>query len=311
MLAEIKKQQFLSRICRAYGADITTAAKLFGHKPISSLRLNLLKTDKPAQLVTQLSAIANLVPIPWSPNAFWIESGKDALVTSSFFAEGLITIQNSSSLIPVQVLNPAEGSSVLDACSSPGLKASHIAQLCGNKVDLIANEPDRTRNAKLRKLLELLGVKCRVSNSPAQFLAAQIEKQFDFILVDAPCSGEGMMDLSKPDALKYWSLKKVHNLAKLQKRILASTWKLLKPGGTLVYSTCTVSPEENEAVIDYATKKLLGVKVEEISDQFTSCVQALSNWENQKFDDRVGKAIRVIPDGKMEAFFVCKLTKMD
>ena len=149
-----------------------------------------------------------------------------------------------ASRLPVQ-----PGDRVLDLCAAPGGKATELAAKLGGTGLLVANDISNTRARALLRNLELFGVRnMAVTNESPERLAGAFPMFFDKILVDAPCSGEGMFRKS-PDVAAAWSPAKVDSCAKLQKEILEQAWRMLRPGGLLLYSTCTFSPEEDEQQI--------------------------------------------------------------
>jgi 16S rRNA (cytosine1407-C5)-methyltransferase len=304
-----KKTLFINRTSEVLGVNLELVENLFSTYHLSSLRINTLKASDSKNVLSNLSEFSQLEPISWCSGAYLIKTNKENITGSTYFREGLISVQNASSLLPPLVLNPSFGTEVLDMCSSPGIKASHLAAILNNTGFFAVNEPERSRTKKLEENLKLLGVKFNLLNIPAQFLNRRVSQKFDYILVDAPCSGEGMIDLKSKDPFKFWNLKKVHALSKLQKRIMNSAVDLLKKGGTLVYSTCTLSPDENEEVIDYVIKKFPEMHVMDIDIQVQNRVTPLSRWQDKVFSPEVAKAIRIKPSVEMEAFFVCKLKK--
>jgi tRNA (cytosine49-C5)-methyltransferase len=133
---------------------------------------------------------------------------------------------------------------------------------------------------------------------------------FDKVLLDSPCSLEGRFDASDPKSYQDWSPKKVKLLSKMQKFLLRSAISLCKIGGEVVYSTCTLSPEENEEVIDWILSKEGGaVSVETISFKVPHEIPGLASWKGKLFNPEVQKSIRILPSKEMEGFFVVKLKK--
>ncbi len=148
-----------------------------------------------------------------------------------------------------EVAHPKPGERVLDLCAAPGGKTTHIGSYMDNQGLLIANEIDAKRAKVLLENVERFGLSNTVvTNSTPAIMAQQLPEFFDRILVDAPCSGEGMFR-KDPDAVKYWSLDYPVECARRQREILTEAVKNLKPGGELIYSTCTFAPEEDEQII--------------------------------------------------------------
>lgn len=195
--------------------------------------------------------------IPWVKEGFYYvgDEQQDRPGKHPHYHCGLYYIQEPSAMIPVEVLDPRPGDKVLDISAAPGGKSTQIAAKLKGKGVLIANDISPKRTIALLKNIEIFGIRNSVvTNEEPKKLASNFEEYFDKILVDAPCSGEGMFrrDLK---ATKSWSEFSVSECCNMQRDILQWIPKLLKPGGTLVYSTCTFSPEENEGTISWFLNK--------------------------------------------------------
>ena len=216
-------------------------------------------------------------------------------------------------MLPPIALNPLPGELVLDLCASPGSKTTQIAAAMQNQGTLIANDLKIDRIMILSSNLERCGVSNVIATrNDAIALCSRLAKsefKFDKILLDAPCSGEGTLRSSKKTFLM-WNEKIIKKFSRQQKKMLAFALKCLKAGGTLVYSTCTHAPEENESVIDFALKNF-PVKVESLSLPL-KCRPGISSWEEESFSPEVEKACRIYPqDNDSEGFFLCKLTLLE
>ncbi|MGI6358590.1 MAG: RsmF rRNA methyltransferase first C-terminal domain-containing protein [Bacillota bacterium] len=206
------------------------------------LRINPLKTD-PQSLSARLPW--PLQPIPWAQHGFYYPASAQP-GKHPYHAAGVYYLQDPSAMAVAEVAAPQPGERVLDLCAAPGGKATQLISLMGDQGLLVANElyPDRAK--ALVENLERWGARrALVTSAEPARLAARFGAWFDCVLVDAPCSGEGMFR-KDPDAAVYWSVRHVQECAALQVDILQSAVRLLAPGGRLVYSTCTFSPEENE-----------------------------------------------------------------
>jgi NOL1/NOP2/sun family putative RNA methylase len=218
----------------------------FSEPPLVGLRVNTLKITVHEFL--KISPFP-LKPIPWSPSGFIVphtyQPGKHP-----YHAAGLYYLQEPSAMAVSELLAPQSGDRVLDLAAAPGGKATHLAALMKNEGILVANDIHSRRVWDLAENLERCGVRntCLLNESPENFIPV-FENYFDRVLLDAPCSGEGMFRRSK-HAISDWSQELVLSSSHRQSKIMHTAARLLRPGGTLVYSTCTFSPEENEHVID-------------------------------------------------------------
>lgn len=308
-----KKKQLIARTAAALHVSEETTEHLLKVDRVQSLRINPLAGD-PSATITELRALGwKGSPIPWCSQGYMIEEGLLAVRDSNLVSEGKVYIQNAASWLPVLALDPQPGEEILDICAAPGGKTSHIAAITDNLAHITANDNSRPRLTRLRSNLTRLNVaNIDYTLYDATQLARKLpEAQFDKILLDAPCSGEGMMHIDKDKDFDSWSVAHIKRLQQLQKRILVNAWQLLKPGGTLVYSTCTMAPEENEAVVDYLLRHNSDAHVEYKTFELPNRVPAVLEWNGRTFDKTLVGAVRLVPSPGIEAFFVCKLTKLN
>lgn len=226
---------------------------------------------------------------------------------------GYYYVQEVSSMMSVLALNPQPNEFILDLCASPGSKTTQIAAKMQNTGTIIANDFKIQRIKILSSNLEKCGVtNTIVTRMDAITLCVKLAKEkvkFDRILLDVPCSGEGILR-SSPKTFEIWNEKVVNNLSRQQKKFIANAIKLLKKNGTLVYSTCTHSPEENESVINFALQNF-PVKIETINLPL-KCRVGINSWESESFNAEVEKTCRIYPqDNDSEGFFVAKLRLME
>src|SRR3989338_2405200 len=222
---------------------------------------------------------------------------------------GYYYIQEVCSMMSVIALDPKPGERVFDVCASPGSKTTQIAALMENKGTLIANDLKLDRLRILAANLERCGVmnSVLIRNDGVGLCARLLEKNFKFdkILLDAPCSGEGTLRSSSKSFLML-NIKVVNKLSREQKKLIANAIKCLKVGGTLVYSTCTHSPEENESVVNFALKNF-PVSIEKINLPL-KCRSGVDSWDGEDYDKNVEKCCRIYPqDNNSEGFFVARL----
>ena len=217
---------------------------VYENKPFKGVRLNPLKGGRYA-----LSGVLG-EQIPWEENGFYTHLEK--LGTSPFHFAGLFYSQEPSAMSAAPLLKVQAGEKVLDLCSAPGGKGTQLACAMDGKGLIVLNEPVSSRAKILSGNVERMGVKNAVVTCETPEKLAQIfENYFDKILVDAPCSGEGMFRKNAEEALSEWSEENVALCAARQKRILTEAVKMLKAGGKLVYSTCTFAPQEDEEQVSW------------------------------------------------------------
>jgi len=239
-------EAFLRRMRTLLGpAEFAAFVASYREGRTHGLRVNTLKIT-PMELTRRLGLAPD--PVPWCPEGFYCDEtaqpGKHP-----YHAAGLYYLQEPSAMAAATLLDPQPGERVLDLCAAPGGKTTHLAQRMGDRGLLVANEIHPARVKALVVNLERFGVKnALVLNESPDRLAARFAGYFDRILVDAPCSGEGMFR-KDPDTIREWDEGQLEPHARRQLAILRSAAAMLRPGGRLVYSTCTFAPEENERVI--------------------------------------------------------------
>lgn len=305
-----RRDRFLARAAAVWGLRPEDAARRLTGERRSSLRINPLAGRPVAEIRGDIEALTELAPVAWCPDAYHILGDKRAVTESAPHAAGEVYVMNASSLIPALALDPQPGEDIFDVCSAPGGKAAHIAALTGNQARLRVNDSLKPRIRKLQEVIDLLKVKVvSVTDHPGQYLDKFVAEDFDRILLDAQCSGEGMADLGRADALRFWSLERVEQMSRLQQRMLVAAFKRLRPGGVLVYSTCTIAPEENEAPVDHLVRHHPEAVVESIELAIPEAAPGLARWEGRDYDPGLRNALRIIPSPYMEAFFVCRIRR--
>lgn len=199
----------------------------------------------------------DLEGISWSQDGYFYKDDITIGKTKSY-ENGFIYPQEPSSQVAVPLLDVQDNQIVLDMCASPGSKTSHIASIVKNKCFIVANEIDEKRAQTLKHNLRRFGVVCTaITSIRPQYFAETFPNIFDRVLVDAPCSGEGMF-FKFPAVIKHWNIKTIKFNAVRQRKILDFAFRALKPGGKLVYSTCTLNLDENEKVIESFLQRFEG-----------------------------------------------------
>jgi len=305
------RQTYLNRLSKIFGVREALAERMASVQLRSSIRINTLSPLSADEIIAKLDALgAELEPIEWCPGAFHLLSDKRALAESELFQDGHVYIQNASSLIPGLAMAPQAGERILDVCAAPGGKTVHIQALAGGEAEIIANDAMKLRLSKLEEVLTTFHVNnAEITNFEGQFIDRHVEGSFDRILLDAQCSGEGMIDLSHGNALRFWSVERVIKMSYLQQKMLTAAWKVLKPGGVLIYSTCTFGPEENEGPVSRHLKHNIDAAIEPIDLDIPGRAPGLKSWDGQPFHVDLKHAIRVLPSKFLEGFFVCRLRK--
>ncbi|MEM3405383.1 MAG: RsmB/NOP family class I SAM-dependent RNA methyltransferase [Candidatus Pacearchaeota archaeon] len=225
--------------------------------------------------------------------------------------DGLYYIQELSSMMASIALSPKENDIVLDLCSAPGSKTTHLSMIMNNKGTIIANDNDKKRIIILKENLQrCFCTNVIVTRNDAIQLCNKLKNkniEINKILLDAPCSGEGTLRTDNKTFL-LWNIKMIKKFSSLQKKMIASALSLLKSNCELIYSTCTHAPEENEEVIDFALKNF-DVDLIRI-DLPIKTREGITEWYTKKYDKRVKLCNRIYPhDNNTEGFFIAKLKK--
>lgn len=271
--------EFLERMKVLLGDGYGEFMETYSRPRQFGLRVNTLKIS-----VDEFVRLApfHLKQIPWTDNGFYYDKEDDP-ARHPFYYGGLYYLQEPSAMTPAGLLPVQPGEYVLDLCAAPGGKATALAAKLQGKGLLVANDISASRAKALLKNLEVFGVKnAFVTNAVPARLAEQFPETFDKILVDAPCSGEGMFRKDVANA-KAWSLKKVESCAKTQREIVLQAVRMLRPGGMLLYSTCTFSVEENEGTVGYLLSQCPDMELVDLpwyegfehgrGDQFVQCAR--------------------------------------
>lgn len=237
-------ESFKNRIKEQLGDEYEAYLQSFQEKSRNGLRVN---TGKLSPVEFERMSPFGLQEVPWVPNGYIYEDERPAV--HPYYYAGLYYLQEPSAMTPASLLPIEPGDRVLDLCAAPGGKSTELAARLQGKGVLVSNDISNSRAKALLKNLELFGARniLVVSEAPGK-LTEYFRGYFDKILVDAPCSGEGMFRKS-PAIIKNWEQYGTEYYHKLQQEILPQAVEMLKPGGYLLYSTCTFSPEENEGSV--------------------------------------------------------------
>ncbi|MBN1156461.1 RsmB/NOP family class I SAM-dependent RNA methyltransferase [Candidatus Woesearchaeota archaeon] len=272
-----------------------------------SIRVNTLKisVDELKECITDKW---KLISIPWCREGFWVENyeGRRDIGNLKEHSIGYFYVQEAASMIPPIVLEPKAGEFILDMCAAPGSKTTQIAQYMKNNGVLIANDYTGDR-------IKSLGInvqKCGLTNHIITMMQGHRFQGFSFdrILVDAPCSGTGTIRKSLKTLLM-WNPNGIKKLAGQQRQLIEAAFNNLKKDGTLVYSTCSLEPEENEGVVDYLVNKYDDARIEKIELPLKKGKPILE-FEGKEYNKEIKNTLRLWPqDNDTEGFFVAKIRK--
>lgn len=304
--------EFVSRIRALVPVNPENILKSFSRPKPPTFRANTIKISAD-ELEKQLrESDFEIERVSWYTDAFVLRNRTQRELTDTrLYRNGCFYVQSLSSMIPPLVLDPKPGEFICDITAAPGSKTSQIAMIMGNSGQIIANDKNTIRSFKLKANLITQGItNTSTTKIAAEAFWKQYPERFDRTLADVPCSLEGMILTSYPKSYVNWSRKKIKELSKIQRFILRSAISATKPGGTIVYSTCTLAPEENEGVIQWILEKEGdALEIDQIDLQLPMRQPAITEWNSKRFRPDIQKAIRIAPDEIMEGFFVCKLKK--
>lgn len=250
-----------------------------------------------------------LTPIPWCKEGFWIENPQRRDVGNLLEHHvGQIYVQEAASLIPPLTLSPEPGDLVLDLAAAPGSKTTQMAAMMNNQGLIVANDYKGDR-------LQSLGINVQRMVSTNIILTLMDGKrfhgfEFDKILLDAPCSGTGTIRKSLK-TINIWNAGMITKIAKEQKQLIEVAFNNLKPGGTMVYSTCSLEPEENEGVVNHLLEKFPNAKLLPAKLKGLNTSPPVLEFNGVKYHSSIKYTLRIWPqDNDTEGFFVAKIKKL-
>lgn len=282
-----------------YGKEIVRKIiEGYGLKRPVTLRVNTIKTTK--DKIEEVLYALNITyqEVPWSKNAFILEEVReDKIQELDIYKNGEIYLQSLSSMLPPMILEPKENTDILDMAAAPGGKTTQMAALSNNKAHITACELNKIRAERLKYNLEKQGASCvYVMEKDARTLEDFFA--FDQILLDAPCSGSGTLDITNPKLEATFTEKLIQKSVSSQKALLGKAINILKSGCEMVYSTCSILKEENEEILEPFLKakkiEIIPIHIEKLP----------------LLPSKIAGTICVCPNELYEGFFIAKLKKV-
>lgn len=318
-LPALLQSRLASIFSKEENSDLETVFSL-EKRPVS-FRVNTLKShsDEIQAALTNESITYTLLDFPKECFVLDSQYSESDIWKLQIYKTGKIYMQSISSQVPAHFFTKENytGLKILDACAAPGWKTSQLSTLYPDAI-IYAFEPQKTRYDKMNHNLKKLWcnnvetIHDEIRNIPKYI---QEENYFDLILVDAPCSSEWSLLLHDTKFLENWDISHINKNYKRQKFIVSDIVPYLKPWGELIYSTCTIAPEENEAVVHFALCNFPQLKLQNIDfkeNKYIKHVESLKYFENKIFKTEISqKCVRVIPSEFSEWFFISKFKKCE
>jgi 16S rRNA C967 or C1407 C5-methylase (RsmB/RsmF family) len=314
-------EEFLKRTTAVLGVGEEEVKELFSAKPLKAVRTNRFghssetSADERAQLLLgdlEASGVAAR-ELHWFKGAFLFDAeDMDVVQQTDSVQRGRGFVQSPASYLPVIALNAISGESIMDMCAAPGGKSALVADFISGSARIIANELKARRFEKMRSVLGSLGVHdIDLVMHDAKHLARLYgQDSFERVLADVECSTEAGVNFKSKSPLKGWSMNRVERSAQLQRQIIRVGYDMLKPGGTLIYSTCSLAPEENELVVASLLDTRKGVIVQPIEFEAEKRVQPIRRWEGKRITPEATEGVlRIKPNDYMEPFTVVSIRK--
>ncbi len=312
-----------SRLRTILGEEYEGVISAFSHERRGSFRINTLKSSEEevqrefGEKWIVVEKFTGFLPSQeWRTHGIFTFSREHeyAIKGTRAFYDGKIYLQSLSSMLPVLALAPEKWETILDVCAAPGSKTTQIAMTMGNEGKIVALEQNQIRydklmyNAKLQwaTIVEWQKLDAR------HYFDRTSDETFDRILLDAPCSAEGRISLTNEKTYGFWSLENIQKKAELQYELLTLAFAALKKWGTLVYSTCTLAPEENEWVISDFLEETPSASLEIIDIGLSDkpwWKSGIEKFGKTEYSEEMKKAVRILPSGETEGFFMVKIVK--
>ncbi len=266
----------------------------------------------PELVTAELEKVGVPICEGWNRGSAWATAEFRERVTHHRFAEtGELYVQSLASQFASLLLDPQPGETVLDLAAAPGGKASHLAALMKNQGELCVVEPIRPRFFRLRANLHRLGVKiAKFFMTDGRTVGRKVPEKFHRILLDAPCSSESRFCVGQPETFRTWSLRKIRECQRKQIGLIQSAFQALRPGGRLVYCTCSFAPEENELVVTRLLEHFPEqAELSSIDLDPEVSAPGLTSFAGMTFAPKITRCRRLLPSDRFDGFFYAVITK--
>ncbi len=301
---------FLEYLKELFGNELELFLE-YSIKPLKeSIRVNTLKISCDSLKNILIERGWKVEKIPWVDYGFWIEYSPEDIGQTLEYSLGYYYIQGAMSMLPVEILDLRKDDIVLDLCAAPGSKTTQISQKMESRGIIVANDINIKRiKALSSNIQKCFALNVIISLKDGRILYKWYKDTFDKVLIDAPCSSTGIIRKSWKVAKK-WNIKLIERLSKYQTQLLLSGFDCLKKGGVLVYSTCSICPEENERCINNLLQLRNNAYLKEIDIKNIKYENGIINWKKEKYNEEISKCIRIYPyHNDSEGFFIAKIVK--
>lgn len=276
-------------------------------------RWNSLVDGDKAEVIRELSeTVTPIHGLDWFEKGFFVDSLlRESLLDSQPAEKSQIYIQNPSSMLPCLILDPRPGETVLDLAAAPGGKTLLLSDLMKNEGQISAVEPIRSRFFKLQANLKRYGSTItKTYMTDGRSVGRKVPERFDRVLIDVPCSGESRIHQTDAKSFQFWSERKIKEQSRKQYGLIRSGFESLRPGGRLVYCTCSFAPEENEKVVSDFLGDQPAASLEDIKVPGGIAFEnGLAEWNGNQMHEEIARSVRIIPDQLMNGFFIASIQK--
>lgn len=305
--------EFEPRLARIFDpSELPDVLRSFEEPKAVGIRINSLLATPSAGLQELANSNIRVQSVPWSSETFWsVPEQREAITHSPAAEAGRLYVQSLSSQLAALILDPQPGEWILDLAAAPGGKTAHLAALMQNRGQISAVEPIRNRFFRLKANLQRLGIQiARLYQSDGRQVGKKTGPRFDRVLIDAPCSAESRLRIDRAESNPFWSLRKIREAARKQRGLIRSGFDALKPGGQMLYCTCTFAPEENEAIVSGLLEAVADeADLLELPQWLPGGIPGRTEFDGQVFDSRLSRSRRITPTPLYDGFFFALIGK--